>query len=165
MNEWAQRTSELITYQNVCIRVLAIYECPKFRVGSSCNKSYQWWFWGAIENNHRKVIWKEFSFFSCKYLRSESQQNLAFIQQCSEKFREEKMCSDFCEWLFTANEMRQKRSADLDWSGLNKTIEEALKTEDADSDGKSYRVKQLFNKHGYNLAILPGHVKGRLWNV
>ena len=77
------------------------------------------------------------------------------------------MCSDFCEWLFTANEMRQKRSLDLtlDSSGLNKTIEDALKTEDADSDGKSYRVKQLFNKHGYNLAILPGHVKGRLWNV
>ena len=71
------------------------------------------------------------------------------------------MCSDFCEWVFTANEEAERSQAlTLDWSGLNKTIENALKTEDADTDGKSYRVKQLFNKHGYNLSILPGHVKG-----
>ena len=72
------------------------------------------------------------------------------------------MCSDFCEWVFSEAEEEQKSQAlTLDWSGLNKTIEDALKTEDPEIDGKSYRVKQLFNKHGYNLAILPGHVKGK----
>ena len=71
------------------------------------------------------------------------------------------MCSDFCEWIFSENE-EKSQDLTLDWSGLNKTIEEALKTEDPQLDGKNYRVKQLFNKHGYNLAILPGHVKGKI---
>ena len=44
------------------------------------------------------------------------------------------------------------------------TIEESLHVDTVDgrSNGSSYKIKQLFNRHGYNLAILKGHVKGPL---
>ena len=41
------------------------------------------------------------------------------------------------------------------------TIEEALRKDLGTGNGASYKVKQLFNKHGFNLAIMPGHVKGK----
>ena len=40
------------------------------------------------------------------------------------------------------------------------TIEESLQIDTGHSNGASYKIKQLFNRHGYNLAILRGHVKG-----
>lgn len=42
----------------------------------------------------------------------------------------------------------------------NLTIEDSLKSDTGYGNGSSYKVKQLFNRHGYNLAILQGHVKG-----
>lgn len=44
----------------------------------------------------------------------------------------------------------------------SKTIEESLKTDTGSGNGSSYKIKQLFNRHGYNLAILQGHVRGRV---
>ena len=42
-----------------------------------------------------------------------------------------------------------------------KTIEESLQNDPmGTSNGSSYKIKQLFNRHGYNLNILVGHVKG-----
>ena len=42
-----------------------------------------------------------------------------------------------------------------------RTIEQDLVTDSGNGNGSTYKIKQLFNRHGYNLAILRGHVKGR----
>ncbi len=42
------------------------------------------------------------------------------------------------------------------------TLEDSLKADTGNGNGSAYKIKQLFNRHGYNLAILRGHVKGEL---
>ena len=42
-----------------------------------------------------------------------------------------------------------------------RTIEQDLQTDSGNGNGSTYKIKQLFNRHGYNLAILRGHVKGK----
>lgn len=42
----------------------------------------------------------------------------------------------------------------------SRTIEDSLKIDTGGGNGSSYKIKQLFNRHGYNLAILQGHVRG-----
>ena len=79
-------------------------------------------------------------------------------------------CSDFCSWVREASSINgQKKAENLEEIGIPHgnearvtTIEESLRNDSVGtSNGSSYKIKQLFNKHGYNLAILDGHVKGR----
>ena len=76
-------------------------------------------------------------------------------------------CADLCEYLFESYDT----SADTADASARlqlveaKTIEQALRTDTGTGNGASYKIKQLFNKHGYNLAILPGHVKGKILKI
>lgn len=93
-------------------------------------------------------------------------------------------CADCFEWLLEVligiNNYRPPDGADQETEGeneKNKTEENSddnkdksdvptvdtshLSTSGADYSFKKHRMKQLFNKHGFNLAIFPGgHVRG-----
>ena len=67
-------------------------------------------------------------------------------------------CTDLCDYLYsyhTESNTSERLVTEV------QTIEEALKRDLGTGNGASYKVKQLFNKHGFNLAIMPGHVKGK----
>ncbi len=89
-------------------------------------------------------------------------------------------CVDFCVWFCESgagdqNENLEEIGIGRDTNG-SETIEDAMMRDQIDgggsgsvtpanggkisSSGSSYKIKQLFNSHGYNLAIMRGHVKG-----
>ena len=71
-------------------------------------------------------------------------------------------CADLCEYMFDDSGPTNTTSSDLARLEVKaQTIEEALRNDIGTGNGASYKIKQLFNKHGYNLAIMPGHVKGK----
>ena len=71
-----------------------------------------------------------------------------------------KCCVDFCEYL---NESSNSSARLVDFEV--RTIEESLRTDVGTGNGAAYKIKQLFNKHGYNLSIMPGHVRGKEQNM
>ena len=72
-------------------------------------------------------------------------------------------CADLCEYMLDdSGPPTNTTSSDLARLEVKaQTIEEALRNDIGIGNGASYKIKQLFNKHGYNLAIMPGHVKGK----
>ena len=75
------------------------------------------------------------------------------------------MNSELCLWLAESCVCSGPRTKpkELEEIGIHaRTIEQDLQTDSGNSNGSTYKIKQLFNKHGYNLAILRGHVKGNL---
>ena len=75
------------------------------------------------------------------------------------------MNSELCLWLAESCVCSGPRTKpkELEEIGIHaRTIEQDLQTDSGNGNGSTYKIKQLFNKHGYNLAILRGHVKGNL---
>jgi len=73
------------------------------------------------------------------------------------------MNSELCLWLAESCVCSGPRTKpkELEEIGIHaRTIEQDLQTDSGNGNGSTYKIKQLFNKHGYNLAILRGHVKG-----
>ena len=75
------------------------------------------------------------------------------------------MNSELCLWLAESFVCSRARSSEeLEEIGIHaRTIEQDLQTDKGNGNGSTYKIKQLFNKHGYNLAILRGHVKGNVF--
>ena len=82
------------------------------------------------------------------------------IYYSSTVFRIMKCCVDFSEYL---NESSNSSARLVDFEV--RTIEESLRTDVGTGNGAAYKIKQLFNKHGYNLSIMPGHVRGKEQNM
>ena len=77
--------------------------------------------------------------------------------------KEWKMNSELCLWLAESCVCSGPRTKpkELEEIGIHaRTIEQDLQTDSGNGNGSTYKIKQLFNRHGYNLAILRGHVKG-----
>ena len=77
------------------------------------------------------------------------------------------MNSELCLWLAESCVCSGPRTKpkELEEIGIHaRTIEQDLQTDSGNGNGSTYKIKQLFNKHGYNLAILRGHVKGNYFS-
>ena len=71
-------------------------------------------------------------------------------------------CTDLCDYLlYSYDDTDSNTNTSERLRREVQTIEEALKRDLGTGNGASYKVKQLFNKHGFNLAIMPGHVRGK----
>lgn len=65
---------------------------------------------------------------------------------------------DCCEWISGTNR-QELLEIGIPGNDPNcQTLEEAMQQDTP--DGSDYKTKQLFNRHGFNLAIMKGHVKG-----
>ena len=75
------------------------------------------------------------------------------------------MNSELCFWLAEICVCSSPRTSEsLEEIGIRATtIEQDLLTDSGNGNGSTYKIKQLFNRHGYNLAILRGHVKGEVF--
>jgi hypothetical protein len=71
-------------------------------------------------------------------------------------------CNDFFAWICKSKQNLEEIGIDSEpnLEGNIETLEIAMNKDQGDSNGRSYKIKQLFNGHGYNLSIMRGHVKG-----
>ena len=77
---------------------------------------------------------------------------------------EKKMNSDFCTWFCDclSDSCERRKPEEIGIKRIQSlTIEESLESDQGSGNGSNYKIKQLFNKHGYNLCILQGHVRGK----
>ena len=74
-------------------------------------------------------------------------------------------CADFCEWFLDLVIQSEEAAEALSEEAEGAEALPVARTSNLSSDQgrfKRERMKQLFNRHGYNLAVFPGgNIKGK----